>query len=373
MKKRVVIAGFGDTGLLVAINLPKSYEVVGISTKPCHLSGQELGTRLTQPEIWKQNYCVPFDRYKALENIDIRQGQVTEVDSEGKRVAVSSTEGEKYWLDYDVLVIASGVTNGFWRTPKVETQEQINQQLAANHQRLISANKIAIIGGGPTAISTASNLKEQYPHIDVNLFYSQPELLAGYHAKTQNSVTQQLKEQGINLHPKHRAMVPDGFDLSDFTETEIEWQTGQTAFEPDLALWCIGNLKPNNQFIPASMLDEKGFVKVDKYLQVKGHDSVFAIGDIAASDPLRSSARNAGFLIIAGNIRQYLQEEPRKMKAFKAPKHRWGSVLGVQKNGMRIFTPKGSGILVSPWWVRTVLFPFFVRKMIYKGVRLPRA
>lgn len=368
MKKRVVIAGFGDTGLLVAINLPKTYEVIGISTKPCHLSGQELGTRLTQPEIWKQNYCVSFERYNALKGIDLRQGRVVEVDTDGKRVCVHPIEGGKYWLDYDVLVIASGVANGFWRTPKVETPEQIHRQLKSHQERLTSAKQVAIIGGGPTAVSTASNLKEQYPHIDVNLFYSQAELLMGYHIKTQNSVTQQLKQQGVNLNPNHRAVVPSDFDFTDFTHSAIHWQTGQEAFKPDLTLWCIGNLKPNNQFIPSSMLNDQGFVKVDSYLRVKGYDGVFAIGDIAASDPLRSSARNAGFLTAAHNINQCLQKKPHKMKVFKAPKHRWGSVLGVQKNGMRIFTPQGVGVLVSPWWVKKLLFPFFVRKMIYKGI-----
>ena len=50
MKKRVVIAGLGDTGLLAAIHLGKAFDIVGISPKPCLVSGQELGARLTRPE-----------------------------------------------------------------------------------------------------------------------------------------------------------------------------------------------------------------------------------------------------------------------------------------------------------------------------------
>ena len=42
--KKVVIAGFGDTGLLVATQLAgQGFDVVGITPKPCHHSQQELG------------------------------------------------------------------------------------------------------------------------------------------------------------------------------------------------------------------------------------------------------------------------------------------------------------------------------------------
>ena len=49
-RKKLVIAGLGDAGLLVAIFLSREFDVVGISPKPCLVSGQELGTRLTKPK-----------------------------------------------------------------------------------------------------------------------------------------------------------------------------------------------------------------------------------------------------------------------------------------------------------------------------------
>ena len=48
-RPRVVIAGLGDSGLLTAIRLARSADVVGISAKPALVSGQELGVRLTRP------------------------------------------------------------------------------------------------------------------------------------------------------------------------------------------------------------------------------------------------------------------------------------------------------------------------------------
>ncbi len=42
-RKRVVIAGLGDTGVLTAIRLARRFDVVGISVNPGLVSGQELG------------------------------------------------------------------------------------------------------------------------------------------------------------------------------------------------------------------------------------------------------------------------------------------------------------------------------------------
>ena len=45
-RPRVVVAGLGDSGLLTATHLARHVDVVGISTKPALVSGQELGLRL---------------------------------------------------------------------------------------------------------------------------------------------------------------------------------------------------------------------------------------------------------------------------------------------------------------------------------------
>ena len=52
-RPRVVVAGLGDSGVLTAIRLARHCEVVGISTKPEFVTGQELGTRLAAPGRWE--------------------------------------------------------------------------------------------------------------------------------------------------------------------------------------------------------------------------------------------------------------------------------------------------------------------------------
>ena len=110
-------------------------------------------------------------------------------------------------------------------------------------------------------------------------------------------------------------------------------------------------------------------MKVDPQLRVPGYPNVFAVGDVAASDPDRSSARNGGHAVVAHNVRCLLAGDEARMKQYQPPKHRWGSILGTQRDGMRVFTATGGSLRIPTFWVEHVLFPWIVDRMMYKGVR----
>lgn len=368
MKKRVVIAGFGDTGLLVAINLGKDFDIVGISPKPCLVSGQELGMRLTQPKAWKKDYLMPFSRYKQLRGVRTLQGLITAIDPDTSTVTVRLHDDSEQVEHYDALVISSGVTNGFWRNNVLENTDSINQNTDRASQQLLQAQLVAIIGGGATGASVAANLAARCPEKSVHFFFSEDQPLPGYHPKVRNSAEQHLLDAGVNLRPNHRAVIPDGFQCDRFTTEPIAFSSGQDDFNADITLWAVGKMTPNNDFIPADMLNDDGFVKTDPFLRVDGYDNVFAVGDIAASDPHRSSARNWGYRLLGHNIHAYLDGRNISMKRYESPRYRWGSIFGVQGDGLRVFQPEGSSFRFPNWTIRTLLFPLAVRKMIYKGI-----
>ena len=115
------------------------------------------------------------------------------------------------------------------------------------------------------------------------------------------------------------------------------------------------------------MLDEAGFVRVSPDLTVPGAPGVFAIGDVAATDPLRGSARNRADRLLASNIRRQLAKRP--LRSYRAHRRRWGSVLGFQPDGLRVFTPSGRSFRFPAWSIQTVLRPWIVRRGVYGGVR----
>ena len=73
----VVVAGLGDSGVLTAIHLARHADVVGISSKPGLVSGQELGMRVSRPDDWARDYFIVFRRFRGLDPVRIVHGGLT--------------------------------------------------------------------------------------------------------------------------------------------------------------------------------------------------------------------------------------------------------------------------------------------------------
>lgn len=370
-KKRVVVAGLGDTGLLTAMALARSFDVTGISPKPCLVSGQELGLRLTSPDRWKQHYLLGFDRFVQLDPVRRIQASVRSIDAARQMVQIEQADGRTASLPYDALVIASGVTNGFWREASLQNRAAIEAKLQSDHLSVADSRRIAVIGAGVSGVACVANIAARWSDKSVHLYYDGDALLPGYHQKTQASVQKRLRKLGVQLHSGHRAVIPEHFDLQDMTRAAVEWSTGQAASEFDLVLWTVGQVRPNSRYVPASMKNDQGFVRVDAQLRVPGHPGVFAVGDIADTDPLRCSARNWGHRIVAHNVAMALSGRAEKMKVFEPSPYRWGSIFGAQANGLEVFSATGQRFRVPAWLVESILFPVFVDRMIYGGLRKP--
>ncbi len=363
-RPRVVVAGLGDTGLLVAIHLSGRADVVGISSKPGLVSGQELGLRLARPREWVRDYWVSFDRYRKLDAVSTVHGSLLAADLDAKQVRVADADGSERLEPYDVLVIATGVSNGFWRQPDLQTRDQVDAALTGAHERLGSSATVVVIGGGAAAVSSALNIATTWPDKQVDLYFPGERALPQHHGKVWDKLSKQLTALGVGLHPGHRAVVPDGFGCDEITAGEVAWSTGQDPVTADAVLWTIGRVRPNTGWLPAELLDEDGFVRVDEHLRVPGRDDVYAIGDVAASDPLRNSARSRADAMLASNVLAGLNGGV--LKTFKPAVRRWGSVVGVQKNALEVFTPTGQSFKIPAW---SALQPLIVWRGIYKGVR----
>ena len=366
-RPRVVVAGLGDSGLLTALHLARHADVVGISTKPALVSGQELGLRLTRPDTWARDYFVEFDRYRGLDRVRTVHGTLTGLDLDRRVVAVSGADGAALEERWDVLVISTGVTNGFWRRPGLQSLADIDAGLRAAHARLAGAGSVTVIGGGAAAVNTAANLATTWPDKRIDLYFPGERALPQHHRGVWQRVEQRLVERGVGLHPGHRAEIPVGFDCDRITDGPVQWTTGQTPAYADATVWAIGRVRPNTDWLPADLLDDDGFVRVGPDLRVPGRDDVFAIGDVAATDPIRSSARNRADKLLARNVRASLAGTP--LHDFRPARRRWGSVLGFQPNGLEVFAPTGRVFRFPAWSIDTVLQPWIVRRGIYGGVR----
>ena len=366
-RRKVLIAGLGDSGLLTAIRLARSADVVGISAQPALVSGQELGVRLTRPQEWARDYLVPFDRYRALDRVRTVQATLTGVDLAGRVIHARQPDGSEVTEPYDSLVISTGVRNGFWRRAAMASPAQVRAEITAAHDRLAAATSIMVIGGGAAAVSAAANLAAQWPDKRVDLYFPHDRPLLEHHPRTWEHLQRRLIRLGVGLHPDHRAEVPDGFECDAITDGEVRWSGGQPPARADAVLWAIGRVRPNTEWLPRDLLDQDGFVVVTPELRVPGYRGVFAIGDVAATDPLRSSARNRADGVLAHNI--LAEPDGRPLRSYRPPRRRWGSVIGIQPDGVEVFAPGGRPFRIPAWPTRRVLMPWIVRRGIYRGVR----
>jgi NADH dehydrogenase FAD-containing subunit len=366
-RNRVVIAGVGDSGVLAAIRLARHADVVGISAKPGLLSGQELGWRISRPDAWARTNWIPFDRFRGLDRIRTVHASLTGVDLTSRTVFGRRADGSALTEHYDALVISTGVTNGFWRQPRLQSQAEIGADLRTTRDRLAAAESIIVIGGGAAAVSSAAQLATSWPAKRVDLYFPGERALVDHHPRIWDRVGRRLRDLGVVIHRGHRAVIPGGFDCDQITSGPVRWSTGQPAASADAVLWAVGRVRPNTDWLPRELLDEHGFVRVTPDLRVPGHPNVFAVGDVAATDPLRNSARNRADALLARNILAAFAGRP--LRAYRPPRRRWGSVLGVQPDGLEVYTANGRAFRFPLWAFDRVLLPLVVRWGYYRGVR----
>jgi NADH dehydrogenase FAD-containing subunit len=364
-RPRVVIAGLGETGVLTAVRLAARYDVVGISTKPALVSGQELGLRLTRPEWWARDYHHSFEALRGLDRVRRVHGTLTGHDLAGHSVTVTLADGRTVEEPYDVLVISTGVSNGFWRRPGLESADEVAAGIDDAHRRLAAARSIAVVGGGAAAVGTAWNAARVWPEKQVDLYFPGERALPEHHRRVWTRVRGELEAAGVGIHPGHRAVVPPEIDR--ITADPVSWSTGQDDVHADAVLWAIGRTSPNTGWVAPEILDEAGYVRAGLDLAVPGADGVFAIGDVAATDPLRSSARNFTFKLLARNVRAHLEGRP--LKSFQPPKRRWGSVNGYQDDGLVVFTAAGQRFRIPRLPVDRMVRARVVDRGYYRGVR----
>jgi NADH dehydrogenase FAD-containing subunit len=319
---------------------------------------------LARPHEWQRDYRIGFDRFRRLDSAQVIHGVVTSLDTDARTVGIKTADGSSRDEPYDALVIATGASNGFWRTPALQDDDDVARDLDESHARIASAASVMIIGGGAAAVSSAWNIAATWPDKQVDLYFPGDHALPHHHPRVWRALRGRFDARGIGVHAGHRAVIPAGFGCDEITRGPVAWSTGQPDSTADAVLWAIGQVRPNTEWIPDGLLDERGFVVVDDYLRVVGAERVFAVGDVAATDPLRTSARARADRLVAHNVRAELGHGT--PKRFRPLRRRWGSVVGAQDNRLEVFSSNGRSWTIPAW---DTLWPWLVARSIYKGVR----
>ena len=208
-----------------------------------------------------------------------------------------------------------------------------------------------------------------WPDTRVALYYPGDRALPQHHSRVWASVSGILSERGVSLHPGHRAVVPPGFDLDRITTDPVTFSTGQPDAPAGATLWAVGRVQPNTAPFPDCSAQRDGSSGSRQTCRSSAHPGCSP----SATWRPRTHCADRRATRPTGCSPQHPPSPGRRpLRTYRARRRRWGSVLGFQPDGLRVFTPSGRSFRFPAWSIQTVLQPWIVRRGIYGGVRRNR-
>lgn len=261
-EKRVVVIGGGVGGSLVAKSLQSFADVVLIDPKEYFEIPWASLRAMVEPSVAERS-VIDHGAYFTSGQIvcsaavDIRDGEVLTAD------------GSRFPFDY--LVIATGHRDS---VPRSRSERLI--QYKAECDKIKSANSILIVGGGPTGVELAGEISVDFPDKKVTLVHRGSRLLEFIGPKASQKTFNWLTTRRVEV------ILEQSVDLTNVSDGTYQTSAGET-LKADCHFLCTGKPIGSSwlrETILKDSLDNRGRLMVDEQLRVKGHNNVFAIGDI---------------------------------------------------------------------------------------------
>lgn len=362
-KKRVVIVGGGFGGVKLAEMFSKgAYEIVLIDRNNFH-QFQPLFYQVATSGLEPSSIIFPFRKlFQKNKEFHFRMAEVLEVIPSEKLLKTSIGK-----LTYDHLIIATGAGNNFFGNEEIEKHalpmKSINESLRLRNYILekfedaLSLHPdeqknfltFVIAGGGPTGVELAGTLAEMknyilpkdYPELDFNnmriiLVEGAERVLNAMKPESSKKAHSYLEKLGVEIKLATRVNTFDG--------SVIELHTGEHLSAKTL-IWAAGIQGNFLNGLPESSKVRGNRIKVDRFNQVIGCDSIYAIGDVAAIEgdevypnghPQLAQAAIQQGKNLANNLLGELENKPKTPFKYK----NLGSMATVGRNKAVVELPK---------------------------------
>jgi NADH dehydrogenase FAD-containing subunit len=209
-------------------------------------------------------------------------------------------------LPWHILVMATGSKLPPPANMPTNTKLDSVQYLKNLQERIRTATRIGLIGGGAVGVQIATDIKSCYPDKEIHLIHSRDRLMSRFDPSLGDVVIQTCKELGINVHLESRAKVPD-------TDGPciIQLESGRT-IPVDFYLQCTGqviNSEPIHD-LAREIINADGTIHVLPTLQLEKHPRILAVGDVNDLLQIKSVRPALGQVEVAQkNIISLLQGE----------------------------------------------------------------
>ena len=351
-RHRVVVVGGGFGGLFAARRLAHMDVDVTLVDRRNHHLFQPLLYQVATGMLSPGQIAMPLRHIlRGAKNTRVLLAEVTGFDLDDRIVrAVAPGNVASLELHYDSLIVAAGAGQSYFghdelarHAPGMKTIDDALElrrrffgafemaELATDPDDRRRWLTVVIVGGGPTGVELAGQVRElatrslrnEFRSIDpssvrVIVVDGGDEPLATFGDRLSHAARRELESLGVELQMHSRVVDvdPEGVDVlgPDGAESRIEAHT---------TVWAAGvQASPLTQLLAdqsGATLDRSGRIEVAHDLSLPGHPEVFAIGDMATYQHLPGVAEVAmqGGLHAANTIARRLDGKPSATFAYR--------------------------------------------------------
>jgi len=248
----VLVVGGGYGGIRVAKALDDIAEVTLLDPKEAFVHNVAAWRALVEPE-WLDRIFFPYERLLAQGRFV--RGRAAGVD--GRRVTLASGG----MLEADYLVLATGSSYPF--PAKVEERDvaSARRRVHEAHEALLAAERVLIVGAGPSGLELAGEIKSFYPEKQVTIADVADDILTGpYDQALRDELRRQLAALEVTLQLGERLSgLPDA-EPATLDTIRISTADG-TELLADIWFRAFG-VRPHSDFLAEGSLadarDERG-------------------------------------------------------------------------------------------------------------------
>ncbi|EER37011.1 conserved hypothetical protein [Histoplasma capsulatum H143] len=264
-----------------------------------HLIGTPLAFASEEYALsaWRKFADIPALQTPAIKFI---QGSVTRVDCERKISTIKETGTNKEISQkYDYLVASSGLRRTWPSAPQSLNKDNYLEEVGEHIAKIKMANGgVVVIGGGAVGIEMASELKEMHPDLRVTLIHSRAKLLSS------EPLPDEFRDRALELLHETGVETILGSRVIRTTQTELNGAatpsytlslTDGRTIKAGYVINAISKYSPTTAYLPSSVLDKEGYVKVNSALnftdEVPNAKYHFAAGDLALWSGIKRAGR----------------------------------------------------------------------------------
>jgi NADH dehydrogenase FAD-containing subunit len=293
----VVVVGGGYGGINAAKALDDVADVTLVDPTEAFVHNIASWRALVDPQ-WLERIFFPYEHL--LSHGRFLRDRAVAVD--GRRVTLESGDV----LEPDYLVLATGSAYPFPAKTEEPDVASARARHGAAHEALLAADRVLIVGAGPSGLELAGEIKAFFPDKHVTIADVSEDILVGpYDQALRDELRRQLDDLGVEL--RLGAALAELPSAPPATLAPIAIATADGGeLVADIWFRAFG-VRAQSEYLEGGALedrrDERGYVRVDEHLRVVGETQIFALGDVADADRDMAGIANRQAAVVAANVR----------------------------------------------------------------------